>query len=286
MKTYYSIIKISPNSMAGDLVSIGLLVCQENEFWIRFSDRKKTILKKLIENSDTIDFVCKQLEAHIKRLKETAEKNKNELFLLDMLLQSEYFEYLNRYSNGLLQFSTPAFLNDDFSDEKFDKLFSLLIDSRVFEEKEKTPPAVDIEKIIEQKLIERVENKIHTRVQFSEDVLQSVYFKFQMDCIGLNGAFVGAKSISFSQSSQTIDKNIAHYSYLISVLSTTYQKEIRDNNFYLIADEPEKKTSEEHKIWRDIKESPLFKVIPVEAAETVAEMVEKKEARKFLEMLD
>jgi hypothetical protein len=103
-----------------------------------------------------------------------------------------------------------------------------------------------------------------------------------MDCIGLNGAFVGAKSIPFNKSVPTLDKDISHYIALISLLSTKYNKDVKNNNFFLIANEPSVINSPEHNTWENIINNPLFKVVNSEQVNTIAETVEKTKAKTFL----
>lgn len=284
MQTFYTIIKIAPNTMTDDTLSIGLLVCDSQKYWLQFSEERKSAAKRIMdENSEAVDFVVKQISLYIQKLNKEIAKSNNELFPLSNLLQSEYFNYLNNYSNGLLRFSKPSLLDDTVTEEKFLKLFALLIDKNI----EREPKTKDIFNevfytTINKKLIKRVEKKIHTKININPSVLPSMYFQYEMDCIGLNGAFVGAKSIPFNKSLPTLDKDISHYIALISLLSTKYNKNIKKNNFFLIADEPNIINSPEHTTWENIIQNPLFKVINSEQADTVADKVEETNATTFL----
>jgi hypothetical protein len=284
MQTFYAIIKIAPNTMTDDSLSIGLLVCNGSKYWLQFSEEKKNASKRLMdENADAVDFIVKQISSHIQKLNKEITKSNTELFPLNALLNSEYFSYLNNYSNGLLRFSKPSFLNDVINEEKFLKLFALLIDKNI----EREPKVKDTanEKFyaaINKNLIKKVEKKIHTKVNINSATLPSMYFQYEMDCIGLNGAFVGAKSIPFNKSVPTLDKEISHYIALISLLSTKYNKDVKKNNFFLIADEPTVINSPEHNTWENILNNPLFKVVNSEEVSIIAEKVEHTKAKTFL----
>lgn len=270
--------------MTDDCLSIGLLVCDGSKYWLRFSEERKNGSKRFIdENPDAVDFIVKQITSHIKNLNKDFNKSNSEIFHLNSLLNSEYFNYLNAYSNGLVRFSKPSFLNDVINEEKFSKLFALLIDKNI----DKQPKVKDTanEKFyasINKNLIKKVEKKIHTKVNINSITLPSMYFQYQMDCIGLNGAFVGAKSIPFNKSIPTLDKDISHYIALISLLSTRYNKDVKQNNFFLIADEPTVINSPEHETWESIISNPLFKVINAEQVNIIAEKVEDTKAKTFL----
>ena len=284
MQTYYTILKIAPNTMTDDCLSIGLLVYDGKKFWLQFSEDRKNAVKRLMdENGDAIDFIVKQIIAQVKKINKEIVKSDSELFVLNSLLNSDYFNYLNNYSNGLLRFSKPSFLNDTINEEKFLKLFALLIDKNI----EREPKVKDLtnEKffaIIHKNLIKKVENKIHTNVNINSTLLSSMYFQYEMDCIGLNGAFVGAKAIPFNKSLLTLDKDVSHYIALISLLSTNYEIETKKNNFFLIADEPNAISSPEHTAWENILKNPMFKVINSEQTDMVTDIVETSKAGPFL----
>jgi hypothetical protein len=286
MQTFYTIIKIAPNTMTDDCLSIGLLVCDGSKYWLQFSEERKNASKRLMdENADAVDFIVKQISLHIQKVNKEIIKSNTEFFPLNSLLNSEYFSYLNNYSNGLLRFSKPSFLNDVINEEKFLKLFALLIDKNIEREpKVKDSANEKFYEAINKNLIKKVEKKIHTKININSATLPSMYFQYEMDCIGLNGTFVGAKSIPFNKSVPTLDKDISHYIALISLLSTKYNKDVKNNNFFLIADEPNVINSPEHITWENIINNPLFKVVNSEQVNTIAEKVDQTNAKTFLEV--
>lgn len=287
MKTFYTIIKIAPNVMADDSISIGLLVSNGRKFWLKFSEDKKNISKRLLEdNSGIVDFLTKQLKTFFKSQNEELRRLENDLFPLEKIIKSNYFEYLNRYSNGILQFSKPSLLDDDFSDDKFIKLFSLFIDKN-FENSAriKSTSDLDFKDIISNLLLKPVTEKIHVKCKFNSKNLSSIYFQYELDCIGLNGAFVGAKSISFDKTHSILDKDISHYIALISLLTSKYNKDIKKNNFFLITREPVITNSPEHKLWEGTLKNPLYKVINPEQSFLVTNKVMETNATKFLESI-
>jgi hypothetical protein len=74
--------------------------------------------------------------------------------------------------------------------------------------------------------------------------------------------FIGAKSIPFHKKYETIDKELSHYFGLISLLNLKYHdRKSRDDNYYVIGDEPGDKNSKEHKIWENIRNNPAVTLI-------------------------
>lgn len=273
--------------MTDDSLSIGLLLYDGQKYWLRFSEERKTVAKNLIgENAATVDFVVKQLNSYVEITNKEVSKSKNELFelniQLDILLNSEYLNYLNNYSNGLLRFSKPNLLDDNINEEKFEKLFEILIGKKVEKAIITKKSYKNFNQLIRKNLIERVQDKIYTNIEIDNKISPSMLFEYKMDCIGLNGVFTGAKAIRFNRAANILDNEISHYLNLIMSLSTDYKKIITENNFYLIADEPANITSTEHIMWENAYRSPFFKVINVEEVNIVAEKVEQTNAKMFL----
>ncbi len=273
--------------MTDDSLSIGLLLYDGQKYWLQFSNERKKVAKNLIgENAVIVDFVVKQLHSYVEITNKDISKSKNELFemniQLDILLNSEYLNYLNNYSNGLLRFSKPNFLDDNINEEKFGKLFEILIGRKVEKAIITKKSYENFNQLIRKNLIEKVQDKIYTNIEMDNKISPSILFEYKMDCIGLNGVFTGAKAIPFNRAVDILDKEISHYLNLIMSLSTDYKKIITENNFYLIADEPSDIASTEHNMWEDAYNSPFFKVINAEEVNIIAEKVEQTNAKKFL----
>ena len=208
--------------MAGDTLSIGLLLCDGKKFWLHFSVEKKALAKQLLDGKgDIVDFSVKQIEQKVNEVNESLS-NQNDLFQLDNLLNIPPVKHLSVYSNGIIRFTAPSFLNDTINEEKFIKLFKVLVDKTYSKEKPKVDQKeIKFRSIIQNKLIKRVYNKVHTNLDLTPQKLPGLYFNFNIDCLGLNGAFIGAKSISFHKKNDAIDKELSHYFSLISTLSLT-----------------------------------------------------------------
>ncbi|ALO13878.1 hypothetical protein L21SP5_00198 [Salinivirga cyanobacteriivorans] len=168
----------------------------------------------------------------------------------------------------------------------FNALFSLLVDSEVLQKEKhiKPDPKAQTNEIINKKLIERVKDKVHTNIRFTDKVIPSLYFNYEMECIGLNGVFTGAKSINFNQTEQTIQKEVSHYYALSTMLENQHGKYGKQNNFYLISDEPDGIGTKEHQFWVKLKKGKKFKLIHSEEADIVAQKIEETNARTFLKI--
>jgi hypothetical protein len=282
MNAFYCLVKVSPNPSAGDLITIGIIVADESGVLIKFSDNKLNIVQTLLgKNFIVIDFIVKQLKNKVVETNSIITNNQTLLFKKDHFFRSEYFEYLSRYSNNLIKFSKPIDYFDSVSEGNFNKLFVLFVDGKAEAHKKamNNQETIFLDKI-EKKLVGRVQNKVHTNISFDDKIIPSLYFRIEMDCIGRNGVFTGAKSLFFNKSIQTIHSQVSDYITLITELENNYNQP-KDNNFYLITDEPQNNTKE-HFLWTKVKALNKIKVISSDESEIVADKIEKSGAKTFL----
>ncbi len=285
MKSFYSILKLSPNIATEDSVAIGMLLFDGEKFRYFFSDKKKRLANKLLDDkSVNVNFIVNQIIDKCNTINFDNEELKL-FYKFDKLSEISYFDYLSNYSNGLIQFSNPKPLYEEMNDMAFERLINFL-----FNESLHKYPKVDDSfhlqrsmELIERNLINRVDKRIHTHYKFKPERFPSIYFSYEMDCIGLNGSLIGAKSLPFDKSAQSLDKDISHYFTLISSLSSKFNKSLNDNNFYLISEEPEKIGSKEHRLWESVRYNELINVIHPEESNKVADQILEKKAAKFLD---
>ena len=99
--------------MAGDTLSIGLLLYNGKKFWLQFSDERKSVAKKLLDtNADIVDFASKQLQNKVDEMNKNIQDAHKGLFEAENILNIPEFKHISNYSNGILRFSEPAFLTD------------------------------------------------------------------------------------------------------------------------------------------------------------------------------
>ena len=212
MKSFYTLIQISPNPSAGDLITVGLLLKTENNIYLKFSDSKIKIAQRYLGlDENLIPYFKKQLEDEINSTNEKILNKPSDFFEISTFITSDYFSYLNKISNNLIQFSKPSHIAADFTSEQFLKFYKMMVDKTESDVLYETIEENKLSFNVREKLIQRVENKIHTNIVINKKILPSLYFSLNIDCIGKNGSIVSAKSIDFNSSIQTIERNIIGY---------------------------------------------------------------------------
>lgn len=288
MKTFYTLLKVRVNQLSDDSLTVGLILYNDLHFQIGFSKHRITAAKSLANiDSRLLDLTLKEIKEQLIASNRDVDKYRYSLVNVDNRFNQSYFEYLSKYSNGYIQFTTPNFIEVMNDEVNFEHLFKLFV-----EDTSNQLVIDDKKKIIEQEfaqrvndnLISKVEGRVHTHYKFDNSVVPTLLSPFDLDCIGRNGVLVGAKALSFTSSKEKLHKTLNTYISVIAHLSTKYKKSLENNLFYLIADEP-KQGSDEHRFWQQMRQTEdLLKVVPSEEANIVANKIIEKQASVFMEV--
>lgn len=287
MKSFYTLIKVRTNQLSGDSLTIGVVVFNEFKFKVQFSKQKISTARSLVDiDSKFFDLIIKEIKQNLESINKDFDSYKNGLLNVDYKFNDLYFDYVSRYSNGIIEFTTPKFIALKNTENEFSKIFSMFVDKSIFTEdlnSEKKIIEENFHKRIKTNLIDRVEEKVHTNIKLDNDIIPTLINTFELDCVGKNGVLIGAKSISFNQSKDTIHKNLNTYISIIAHLSKKYHKGLDVNQFFLIADEP-KVNTDEYRLWNSIrKEDDIIKVKTSEESTSIAELILSKKASTFIE---
>lgn len=287
MKAFYSIVKLVLNELAGDTMSIGIILSDPNGIRVKFSKHKKQHAKSLLSiDPSLVDYIEKEITNRATEYNEALQQRKGDIFEIASVFNSDYFSYLSRYSNGLLNFSAPSLFAAPVDEEKFNKLFAMFVDNTV-DSTERQDAIKQFEtqfyQRVNDRLISRIHDKVHTNQDIDSKIVPTLFTPFHMDCIGLNGVFVGAKSLPFTQTKETLHKTINTYISVIAHLTNSRNRGIPGNNFYIISDEPQQNTQEHH-LWQQIyNDGGIIKLISSDESGQVAELIENNGAGKFLD---
>lgn len=280
---FYSLIKISTNTATDDSVTVGVLCFDGDKLHSYISNYQRKLANKLLgDSSIDIDFLLSQITKKIETINEDVPSllsNSKEKYQ-----QPSLYSYLNTYSMGILQFSEPKILDIQIVD--VNALFNYLFKKDFSSSSDGPSQAISEfpKEIVEQKLLSKVRDQIHTEYKFKKDKFPSIHFNYELDCIGKNGSLIGAKSFDFNRSYQTVDTDISHYFALIASLSNKFGSASEKNYFYLLAEEPNStlpKTIEA--VYRAVKTNPLIEIISPEKSEIIADKVKKSGATVFLD---
>ena len=285
---FYTLLRVVPNPASGEAVVVGLVLFDGERYWHEVSARKLKLSFLLARRAEaTLQYAVRQLIARLEADTDVrrAAAAVEEVPDATLLLNRANWEYLSRYSNGILRIDAPAAVAvfaDDSPENLFRVLFSNLVDST--EQAKRSRQRLLVSPPVKQ-LIQRVERQVHTNVLLTPKVLPDIFFNLRLDCIGMNGALIGAHSLPLEQYTiNTLQQHANECRIALKSLSEHYKpKKPAENVLYIIADEPDAFTdADKHKFWRAIRKESLFRVIATEEAALVADRIEQTHATTFL----
>lgn len=130
MKSHYSIISAAVRPEIDEKLTIGLLLVSSNEVYFEYSKNKLLTVKTLIESS-----LYKYLTETIRQIEKSVEleaSKKGTILEADSIhnqFSEGYISYMNRYSNNLLNFSSPIQIDMPVNATLFDFLYKKYVDS-------------------------------------------------------------------------------------------------------------------------------------------------------------
>ena len=117
MKNYYSIIFASIRPEIEEKISIGLLFWNETKKYFEYSNKKLSLSGNLFSDNSYI------------LLKDSLTNIEHTIDLKDKSLDKDYIDYLSKYNQNVLKWTSPKIIDLDVNKDNFKKLFSKLIDN-------------------------------------------------------------------------------------------------------------------------------------------------------------
>ena len=167
----------------------------------------------------------------------------NKMFIQNFFT-SEYFKYLNDYSQGTIQFFEPKPYSGIIHENDFNSLYETFVGENIQVKEEKTK-TISIKHNFHQLLKKEAYKKVDIEYEIPANKLPSVYTAVKVDLICKNGSILTANALDFTASVDTIKSHIDEYTALIyglEKLSTDKKLEATTNN--LIAEAPLKNTEQ------------------------------------------
>ena len=130
------------------------------------------------------------------------------------------FEYLNRYSNGLMHFTKPKPIGLEMTESNFLKLYGKLVDEPEVKSEKKMDFKTKVTRILKRKEFDVVDR--HYKI--TPELINNVYASHTIDFIGKNGVILAGNTIDFNAMPATIDKGLYEFSRISKGLSELSDK--------------------------------------------------------------
>ena len=139
MKTFFNTISIKTNNYSSENVVVGLLAVSAGKIFYGFSKEKLKLANKMVKEEKIETFakqVLEQINSTVENANEKFTTIQHKLEYGNTIFNEAYFSYLNKYSNGLIQFSESQFVNFEFDESKFSQYYSNFIGTNKTSKKE------------------------------------------------------------------------------------------------------------------------------------------------------
>jgi hypothetical protein len=288
MKSFYSILKYVNNPLSNEIIALGLVVIADEQVYFHISHQKLELAKKLnSKNYKLLEFSLNQFKNFVK--KETVDESVY-LFKSEKQLNKQFLNRLYDYNNGILQFSKPEVINTVTSYNVFQDYFRKFIgEELISEEKEKIS---EFKKIIQKKLYAPLKDIIDIDYTLKKKQIETLFFDFHFDGLGVNGSLYAAKAIDFNSNRQLgqIRNDISDFESVIERLKRLASEKGLSNNhkFCLIVDPYQGNAPSYNDLYSILKKDnmPLFDILSSKEVDKFINVVLNRNARKFSEDLN
>lgn len=268
MKTFYTILSFNIKPEINERLSIALImICGEKVFF-RYSPYKLSIIQKLT-NKETL----KATQTYLKLIEEAVYSKKafySKADLLeikaeskyDRLFSEQYIEYLSRYNNNLVSFTSPNFIELEGTDHLFDLLYYKFIGD-FDNEKEQEQEQVKYIELLKKEFYPRVKPHFNIEKEITSTQFASLITSVKVDLMGKNEITVFGQSIDFEKKNNSIEYTVGN---LLQI-----KRAFPDAKQFVIGFEPNKNLEVNHRIWENIRQISDFDYVDISEVERITE---------------
>jgi len=281
MATQYSILSVLIRPEIQEKITIGFLLMDENNVFFNFSKNKLAAAKSLLSSNaykslkDALYNINATSEnQHLKEQPNTIISRKSNTF------SKSYIEYLSRYNNNILSFSSPKEIELDATIDIFSKLYRKFIDNSTIIEKK--PLTNYIQRFKQEKrLILSKHFNIDRKVTNKE--IPNLIVPVTVTFIGQNEVPTFVQSLDFEKRTDFLSNDISEILYL----QRAFKDENKDSVAMSIINEPDRiKFPQQHEIWHQLRNTSGITHYDISEADAVIEYAEKHNVKPFLNTIE
>ena len=281
MATYYSILSASIRPEVQEKITLGLFLMDDKKVFFKSSKNKLGSAKTLFS-----DNAYASLKDGLKNIEVTVEKQnklnrKHELgFDRNNVLTNSYLEYLSRYNNNILTFSSPKEIELEANSSSFSNLFKNFIDSTEVSPDLKSTSK--IEAFITSKR-EVLSKHFNIDKEITSKDVPNLIVPVKITLIGQNKVATFVQSLDMDKRIDVLSNSISEILFLQKAFSTSHEKSIA----MAITQEPDKNLfPKQHDIWIQLRNTKDIKNYDISEAEKVIEYAETHGVRPLLKNED
>ncbi|MFD2600777.1 hypothetical protein [Flavobacterium suzhouense] len=280
MKTFFSIIYIPLNPALKEKVSVGLIMSDGERDYFKISNSKLNVIKHLIphQNFSILKTYFKSLSKDINQYFDdndfkliTTKKSSN-------WINESYMSYLHRYANNLVLFSEIKSIDIKLDKISFKKIFEKYIFE--FDEEEVHHRIFHLEETIKLDLYDKIENRVNIDTLISPRDFEELITPVEVGFIGRNGTIVAGQTVDFSKRLYNLENDLTKF--ISFTKAADYKQNQQKGKYFIVGEEPNKKEfPQNHRTWKNVKDSKLVDYVNSNEIEKIADYIEKKDVTPY-----
>lgn len=248
------------------------------DHYFKYSAEKLTAIKNIIdtERYSLVKNYLKSLEKEIGFGFETPNPVLKPSEQNCSWINEAYIAYLAKYSNNVIQFSTPKCIDIPLNANNFKRVFEKYIFKYI--EEVNAIIAFNIHSKVKQDLFPKIESRVNLEMKLTSVEFENLFAPIEIDFIGKNGIPVAGQTIDFEKKHFSLENDITRF------VSFTKAIELEGNNkgkYYILGREPHKNTDKNHLLWEHIKNSDFLEFIDINEVDIVSDYIEKHNVRPY-----
>lgn len=276
MKTIYSILYLTLNASLNERVSIGIVMADNNRFKFRYSLHKLKLLKDIL-SKDSYNLTS----SYLKSLETDFNQKDNTHVLFDnnhlpIWATENSLDYLSRYANNIIQFSSPTIIDIPFNNENFIRLFEKYVFP--IHEKQIITKENKIFKQVETKLYPKIEKHVNLKVTLDNTVFKELISPVNIDFIGINKRQVVGQTLDFNKRKYYLENDLMSYIALSKIIDSQKNKK---GHYFVVGKEPSKEDKINHLLWKNIYKGGLLEFVDIEETDKIIEYMENHDVQPY-----
>lgn len=279
MKTLFSILYVPISATLDEKVSIGLVMSNGDHQIFKYSQSKLFAIKGLLDNesNNILKSYLKSLEKEINVVTESGK----ELFSIDIpskakWVSNSYISYLSKYSNNLLQFSEPKFIDVPLTELTFRKVFEKYIFQ--YEEQITSRLSTNVFEKVRTKLYPNIEGKVNIDRTLTSLDFENLFAPLEVNFIGVNGVTVAGQTFNFEKAHYYLENDVTRFISLTKALELEGKK---DAKYFVLGREPIKSYDKNHLMWTQIRDSDFLEFVDIDEVGIVEEYIDTNHVKPY-----
>jgi hypothetical protein len=284
MKTIYSILYVPINAALDEKVSIGLIMSDGILNYFKYSQSKLQAIKSLLD-TESYNILKTYLRSLEKEINKEVE-DKNALLTISInskakWVNSSYLSYLSNYSNNLLTFAEPKFMDVLLDDATYKRVFEKYIFQ--YEELISVTSEPTVFQKVKTKLYPKITGKVNIDKTLTSDDFANLFAPVEVNFIGVNGVPVAGQAFDFEKKHYFLENDVTRFVSLTKALELSGQP---NGKYFVMGREPKvSKTDKNHMMWAQIRDAKFLEFVDIDDVGIVEDYIDKNHVSPFFKEL-